>query len=193
MSEPPVDDQDKTRRPVPAATDSDKGDVQVVLTPEDRAEVNETIAQPPVQSPAAGRPSVHVAENLLDIATGRVETAAERESAQEVHNLNEAVHGILTVGLAVSTILMLAGILGDLILSRTMPTVEPDPSQIVQSIIELRPSGFMSLGLLVLLATPIIRVVGSVVAFVYERDWRYAGITFLVFMIVLSSIVFGRG
>ncbi len=107
--------------------------------------------------------------------------------------MNEAVHGILIVGLAISTVLMLIGIFGDLLFNRTMPTVEPGPGEIVRAISELRPSGFMALGLLVLLATPIIRVVGSIVAFAYERDWRFAGITFLVFIIVMSSILLGRG
>ncbi len=195
----PIEEQQRAeeQQPVEQApreeTEANKRDVKLVLTPEDRAEVNETVAQPAAQPPATGRPGVHVAENLLDIATGRVETAEERQTAQEQHDLNEAVHGILIVGLAISTVLMLIGVFGDLLFNRTMPTAEPDPAQILQRIIELRPSGFMSLGLLVLLATPIVRVVGSIFAFAYERDWRFAGITLLVLTIVLSSILLGRG
>ncbi len=192
MSEPPIADPEKKDKSAAAGAEPSKEEVQVVLTPEDRAEVSETVAHPAAPAPAA-RPGVHVAENLLDIATGRVETAEERHAAEEQHDLNEAVHGILIVGLAVSTILMLIGVLGDLLFSRTMPTVEPHPAEIIQRIVELRPSGFMALGLLVLLATPIVRVVGSVIAFAYERDWRFAGITFLVLVIVLSSVLLGGG
>ena len=59
-------------------------------------------------------------------------------------------------------------------------------------VVSLRPSGFLALGLLVLIATPILRVVGSILAFIYERDWRFAGITFLVLIIVMVSLVLGE-
>lgn len=53
--------------------------------------------------------------------------------------------------------------------------------------------GFLALSLSVLIATPIARVFGSLIAFIYERDWRYARITLVVFLIVLTSMVLGRG
>jgi uncharacterized membrane protein len=49
------------------------------------------------------------------------------------------------------------------------------------------------LGLLVLIATPILRVIGSTLAFLYERDWRYALITFVVLLVVTLSLLLGRG
>jgi uncharacterized membrane protein len=57
----------------------------------------------------------------------------------------------------------------------------------------LRPSGFLALGLLVLIATPIFRVIASIFVFIYERDWRFVVITFIVFLIVMISVVFGKG
>lgn len=49
------------------------------------------------------------------------------------------------------------------------------------------------LGLLVLLATPVVRVAVSIVAFLLERDWRYVVITSLVLLILLLSFVLGKG
>jgi uncharacterized membrane protein len=63
---------------------------------------------------------------------------------------------------------------------------------VIERVIQLRPSGVLALGLLVLIATPILRVIGSVIAFLYEGDWRYAGITFLVLCIVILSVIFGK-
>lgn len=58
---------------------------------------------------------------------------------------------------------------------------------------ELRPSGFLAAGLLVLIATPILRVAGSIFAFLHERDFLYAGITAFVLLIVLASLLLGKG
>jgi uncharacterized membrane protein len=69
----------------------------------------------------------------------------------------------------------------------------PDIGDVVNRVIALRPSGFLALGLLVLIATPILRVIGSIGAFVYERDWRFAGITTLVLGVLILSLVLGRG
>lgn len=46
--------------------------------------------------------------------------------------------------------------------------------------------GLIQLGLLLLIATPVARVAFSVVAFLYERDWKYV----LVTLIVLGLLVF---
>ncbi len=55
------------------------------------------------------------------------------------------------------------------------------------------PLAVITLGLLVLLLTPVLRVLVSLVTFAMERDWRYTGITLLVFIILLVSFLLGQG
>ncbi len=55
------------------------------------------------------------------------------------------------------------------------------------------PVAVITLGLLVLLLTPVLRVLVSVITFAMERDWPYTGITLLVFIILLISFLLGRG
>jgi len=55
------------------------------------------------------------------------------------------------------------------------------------------PVALIALGLLVLLMTPVLRVVVSVVTFALERDRLYTGITLLVLFILLVSFLLGRG
>lgn len=55
------------------------------------------------------------------------------------------------------------------------------------------PVAVIALGLLVLLLTPVLRVLVSVVTFAMEHDWRYTWITLLVFCILLVSFLLGRG
>jgi uncharacterized membrane protein len=55
------------------------------------------------------------------------------------------------------------------------------------------PLAVVSLGLLILLLTPILRVAISIVIFALERDWLYTVITILVLAILLISLLLGRG
>jgi len=54
-----------------------------------------------------------------------------------------------------------------------------------------RAAGFYSLGLLALILTPFIRVIGSIVVFAAARDWRFVAVTSAVLVIMLASIAVG--
>lgn len=51
----------------------------------------------------------------------------------------------------------------------------------------------ITLGLLLLIATPVLRVAVSVVAFGLEHDWRYVVITLIVLAILIISFTIGHG
>lgn len=55
-----------------------------------------------------------------------------------------------------------------------------------------RGQGLIQLGLLVLIATPVARVVFSVLAFLYQRDWLYVGVTLLVLGLLLFGLFGGH-
>jgi len=57
--------------------------------------------------------------------------------------------------------------------------------------VHLRAAGFFSLGLLVLILTPFVRVVGSVVAFAVAREWRFVAVTSAVLVVMVASIIVG--
>ena len=54
-----------------------------------------------------------------------------------------------------------------------------------------RAEGFYSLGLLVLILTPFVRVIGSIVAFTVLREWRFVAVTTAVLLVMIASIVIG--
>ena len=56
----------------------------------------------------------------------------------------------------------------------------------------MRGEAIVTLGLLVLIATPVMRVAVSVVAFIQHRDRTYALITAAVLCLLLLSLVLGR-
>ena len=48
--------------------------------------------------------------------------------------------------------------------------------------------GLIQLGVLVLIATPMARVVFSVIGFATQRDWLYVGVTLVVLMLLIYSV-----
>jgi uncharacterized membrane protein len=163
-----------------------------VVLPEPKATGELKVPQAKPPSPKA-EGEVTIAPNLSDLVTGKLETPGAAEAARRGHELNAVVHRVLIVGLATSTALILTGLTLDLAQHRQVPTDAPTFSEVFRRIAQLRASGFLMLGLLVLIATPILRVIGSTLAFLYERDWRYALITFVVLLVVTLSLLLGRG
>jgi uncharacterized membrane protein len=53
--------------------------------------------------------------------------------------------------------------------------------------------GLIQLGLLVLIATPVARVLFSVIAFICEKDWTYVAITMIVLALLCYSLFGGGG
>jgi len=62
---------------------------------------------------------------------------------------------------------------------------------IIGAVLSLRSDALIQLGLVVLIAVPILRVAVSIVAFALERDWLYCAVTVLVFAILLFSLLGG--
>jgi uncharacterized membrane protein len=106
------------------------------------------------------------------------------------------VSGVLIIGVLTSAVLMTVGFLASIVVGwegslRGLPaTTLPasDFSAIGTGLRQLRPIAFAQAGLLVLIATPVVRVMASVVAFVLERDRLYAAITIVVLAILLVSL-----
>ena len=108
---------------------------------------------------------------------------------------------VLRAGVLLSALIVAAG--GALFLARhgfERPSYhvfrgEPVPLRSVHGIFAtaeaLTGRGLVQLGLLLLIATPIARVVFSVVGFARQRDWLYVGITLTVMALLAYSLLAG--
>jgi uncharacterized membrane protein len=65
------------------------------------------------------------------------------------------------------------------------------PALIWRGVLDGRGRGLIQFGLLLLIATPVARVVFSVFAFEQQRDWTYVGITLVVLAVLLFSLAGG--
>lgn len=117
---------------------------------------------------------------------------------------DERVEGVmgnlLRVGVLASAVVVLLG--GLLYLVRDarhaapdLGTFEPEllrsPIQIVREATALHPLGLIMFGLLLLIATPVARVIFSVAAFALQRDYLYIFFTLLVLAVLLYSLFSG--
>jgi uncharacterized membrane protein len=90
-------------------------------------------------------------------------------------HLDRAVALVLRVGAFGCFFIMLAGLLAGLIV----------PGRI--------PQGIERAGVLLMLATPVVRVMVAGVLFLRERDWKFGAISFGVLTILLLGALFGIG
>ncbi len=107
------------------------------------------------------------------------------------------VSGVLIVGVVTSAVLIALGFAGSLLVGweGSLAGAGPatgDPTSFASmgaNLAALRPIGIAQLGIVVLVATPVVRVAASVVAFTLEGDRLYAVITLVVLAILLTSLL----
>lgn len=66
------------------------------------------------------------------------------------------------------------------------------PAGIWHGILTFRGRAIIQAGIVLLILTPIIRVVFSAIGFVLEKDWLYTGITLLVLGVIVASALTGH-
>jgi uncharacterized membrane protein len=106
------------------------------------------------------------------------------------------VSGVLIIGVVTSAVLMTIGFAASLIVGwegslRGLPPTNLPPSDfsaVGTGLRDLRPIAFAQAGLLVLVATPVVRVLASIGAFALARDRLYTAITLAVLAILLVSL-----
>ncbi len=65
------------------------------------------------------------------------------------------------------------------------------PAGVARDALAGKPYAIIGSGMLLLIATPVLRVALSVVFFLAQRDWLYAGITVFVLAVLLLSLAAG--
>jgi uncharacterized membrane protein len=63
---------------------------------------------------------------------------------------------------------------------------------IITGILDLRGRSIIQAGIILLIATPIVRVIFSAIGFVLEKDYLYIGISLLVLLIIILSSISGH-
>jgi uncharacterized membrane protein len=117
--------------------------------------------------------------------------------------MDRIIGNLLRIGLILSAVLVLFGAVfyltrhgNDTITYHTFRG-EPSGYRHIQGILKeafgFHGRGFILMGLILLIATPVARVVFSVLAFLRQRDFIYVVATSIVLGILLFSLVWGGG
>lgn len=105
---------------------------------------------------------------------------------------------VIGVGLAARLFLPGAGAANEAVIQALTHGQAPDyhplvePAALWQGVAGLQPDAVIALGLVLLIALPVIRVALTTAVFLREKDWAFFGITLFVLCVLLSGILFGK-
>ena len=126
---------------------------------------------------------------------------AERDSKPEQpveDNVYSGVYHVLLGGMVVSTILFVVGLIRGMMLHTYFPLTEEWVKQhyhweaVKEGVATLDPSTLMMLATVILILTPVARVVVSIYAFAVDRDRKYVLVTSTVLAIMVLTFVLSR-
>jgi uncharacterized membrane protein len=106
--------------------------------------------------------------------------------------VERVIRWILLGGIAVSVALMAAGLILGVALGAGLPRGVVPLTDLPRALAATPPAAYLSLGLIVLIGTPFVRVAGTLVVFARERDGRYVLVTALVFLVMCLGVALGR-
>jgi uncharacterized membrane protein len=114
--------------------------------------------------------------------------------AQVDAGLERSIGRLLSIGTYISIALLATGFIL-LIGSGGQPrTADPgfDPTRLLGDLLAGRPTGFVWLGLVVVVATPAMRVVASLVGYVRREEREMAIVAALILVVIATSVVVAR-
>lgn len=108
--------------------------------------------------------------------------------------LERLVHWTLLTGLAISALMLVAGLGFALGTGEPRPDGEPPSvSRIVRAAAGGDGVALLDLGLLMLILTPVLRVAVLAIGWAVERDWRFAAVAVAVLGLLGLGFVMGLG
>jgi uncharacterized membrane protein len=135
------------------------------------------------------------------------EIAVDANDEEKVRKVELAISALLRIGVLTSLLIVLAGTVVTFVhhphylssrhdlLRLTKPGAEFPHSvpSVINGLEHSQGRAIVMAGLLLLIATPVLRVAVSVLAFVFQRDRTFVLITSVVLTLLLASFVLGRG
>ncbi len=114
--------------------------------------------------------------------------ALRRAVLGEVEDTNRLIYHILRGGVLVSVAVLLFGFVLVGIKNSPLPDRSLPPRSLVPQLVQFTPAGYLSLGVLLLIFTPVARVFLSVLSFAEDRDRTYVLMTVIVLVNLLISV-----
>ncbi len=127
-------------------------------------------------------------------AGAQVASSPAPEVAADEGKLEAIVSGILRGGVLACAVIVAAGVLLWAVSGHSGYPPGGYPAgvrDVLRGVREVRPLAVVQLGLWVLVLTPVMRVVASLVMFASQRDWAYVGFTAAVLVLLAAGLWVG--
>ena len=106
-------------------------------------------------------------------------------------DIDLVVRRSLIVSLAVGLAFLLVGLALAAMGRGEIPSDVSGLQEAWRSAADLQAEGFCVLGILVVIVTPFVRVIGSAVVFAHDRDWRFVLVTLAVLAVMVVTVWLG--
>jgi uncharacterized membrane protein len=131
-----------------------------------------------------------------EIVKEQTDATATKETPAEL-NVYADVYKVLLAGMVASTTLFLLAIVRALLLHPVYPLTPESIRQyyhwsaFIAGIKSFDPLVIMMIASLLLILTPVARVIVSIYAFAVDHDYEYVAVTSIVLLLILATIVLG--
>jgi uncharacterized membrane protein len=126
-------------------------------------------------------------------------TSIDEESTFDDRRMEAIMGRLLQVGVTLASVVMLLGAaiyllknhaaVADYRVFVSEPEALRDAGRLREQVIHGDAAALIQLGVLLLVATPVARVICAFVAFLVEHDWLYVAISLLVLCVLLYSLL----
>lgn len=115
----------------------------------------------------------------------------KKDDKNIINEIEKKIGIIMRIGVGIAAVFMIFGALLLLITYKNnfAGFSEISISEIFKGLFTLSPYSYMLTGIFILILTPVIRVVSTIVLFAKQKDMLYTGITILVLIILLISFI----
>jgi uncharacterized membrane protein len=120
------------------------------------------------------------------------------ETPETEENVYIDVYRLLIAGMIISSILFALGIVLALLHPQYIPLStrwvrsQYHVSTVVRGIMHGDPTAILLMATVLLILTPVARVVVSIVAFLVDRDYKFVVVTSIVFLVMVITVILGE-
>lgn len=129
---------------------------------------------------------------------------ALEEPKKERFDIEKAIVIVLAIGIATGSILTLVGLIAVFVSDPSLvsragnyhlaiklgATAPHNLKTLFSSLAHLKPIGVLTLGIGIIILTPVMRVGISIISFLIDSDYKFVIITTIVFLLLIGSMIF---
>lgn len=111
-----------------------------------------------------------------------------------MNRFNQRIALVLKIGINCSMTIIIVGLILFFLTGQSGYSLNTYPqsiTEIMSGVSALKPFAIITLGLFVLILTPVVRIVTAMIGFIIEKDYLYVTITISVLIILMMSFMIG--